>query len=144
MCCVSQPGLITEVEACDGPQDRVCHASRGKTPRNAVMFEGGGRWYVYLCYGVHWILNLVTGEPGYPAALLIRSAGPIVGPGCLTRDLAIDGSLNGARAVWASGLWIEPAPKPQAELGTLCSTPRIGIDYAGPEWVARPYRFLLR
>src|SRR5580692_10854266 len=99
--------LITEVEAYDGPRDRASHASRGRTPRNAVMFASGGRWYVYLCYGVHEMLNLVTGPAGYPAAVLIRGVGGIAGPGRLTKRLGIGRQLNGAVAARGSGLWLE-------------------------------------
>ncbi len=132
---------ITETEAYDGPRDRACHAHRGKTPRNAVMFGPPGHWYVYLCYGVHCLLNIVTGPEGYPAAVLIRGAGPVSGPGRLTRHYGIDRALDRVRAEPAGGLWIEDrgvrVPRSRIE-----RTPRIGIGYAGPEWSAKPYRFV--
>lgn len=67
-------GMITEVEAYDGFHDKASHASRGMTARNAPMFGPAGNWYVYFTYGMHWMLNVVTREKGYPAAILIRGA----------------------------------------------------------------------
>ena len=66
--------MITDVEAYDGPLDKASHAHKGVTKRNAPMFGEAGQWYVYLCYGVHEMLNIVTGPKGYPAAVLIRGA----------------------------------------------------------------------
>jgi DNA-3-methyladenine glycosylase len=133
---------ITEVEAYDGPHDRASHASRGRTRRNEPMFAAGGIWYVYLCYGVHEMLNLVTGPHDYPAAVLIRGVEGAVGPGRVTRALGVDRRFNALPATRATGLWIEddgftPAP------ARLMSTPRVGVDYAGPEWSAKPWRFVL-
>ncbi|MFN7094660.1 MAG: DNA-3-methyladenine glycosylase, partial [Burkholderiales bacterium] len=87
--------MITEVEAYHGFKDKACHARFGKTPRNAVMFAHGGHSYVYLCYGIHWLLNLVTGPENFPAAVLIRGIEDIFGPGRVTRKLNIDKSFNG-------------------------------------------------
>lgn len=130
---------ITETEAYDGPEDRACHASRGLTPRTAVMFEPGGVWYVYLCYGVHWMLNLVTGPKDYPAAILLRGITVAEGPGRLTRHLAIERGLNGKNAAQASGLWLETGePWPDKSIEAL---PRVGIGYAGEPWVSLPWRF---
>lgn len=134
---------ITEVEAYHGWSDRASHASRGRTQRNAVMFEPGGVWYVYLCYGVHEMLNLVTGPRDFPAAVLIRGVDGISGPGRLTRALGIDRRLNGAAAVPASGLYLEDdgvcLPR-----STVHATPRIGVAYAGPVWSQKPWRFVVR
>jgi DNA-3-methyladenine glycosylase len=133
---------INETEAYIGPEDLACHASKGCTPRTKVMFGPPGVWYVYFCYGVHWMLNVVTEAEGFPAAVLFRGAGPWNGPGKLTKALSIDKSLNSLPAAPESGLWIEdrgirvPAAKVQA-------TPRIGIDYSG-EWAARPFRFVVQ
>jgi DNA-3-methyladenine glycosylase len=134
--------LITEVEAYDGPRDRAshAHADRGRTPRNAVMFAPGGRWYVYLCYGVHEMLNLVTGPRDYPAAILIRGVAGANGPGRVTRTLGIDRASNNLPATPASGLWIEDrgvcVPR-----RLIQATPRIGVDYAGPVWAGKKWRF---
>jgi len=136
--------LITEVEAYDGPSDRAshAHAGRGRTARNAVMFEPGGVWYVYLCYGVHEMLNLVTGPRGHPAAILIRGVAGLKGPGMVTRALGIGRGLNGAPAAPASGLWIEDHGV-RVPRRLIRATPRIGIAYAGPVWAAKKWRFVL-
>ena len=134
--------LITEVEAYDGPRDRAshAHADRGRTPRNAVMFVPGGVWYIYLCYGMHEMLNLVTGPRDYPAAILIRGLTGLTGPGCLTRALDIGRSLNGAPAAPVSGLWIEDRGV-RVPRRLVRATPRVGVDYAGPFWAGKKWRF---
>lgn len=134
--------MIVETEAYDGERDRACHARVGRTARTEVMYAAGGVWYVYLCYGVHEMLNLVVGPAGWPAAVLIRGVDGISGPGRLTRALAIDRQLNRQPAGADSGLWIEDrgAPIPAA---AIRRTPRIGVDYAGPVWAAKPWRFIL-
>jgi DNA-3-methyladenine glycosylase len=134
--------LITEVEAYDGPRDRAshAHADRGRTPRNAVMFGPGGYWYVYLCYGMHEMLNLVTGPRDYPAAILIRGVAGVVGPGRVTRALGIDRKLNATVAARASGLWIEDRGV-RVPRRLIHATPRIGVDYAGPAWAGKKWRF---
>ncbi len=135
-------GRITEVEAYHGSADLACHASRGRTPRTAVMFAPGGVWYVYLCYGMHELLNLVTGPADHPAAVLIRGLDSVKGPGRLTRQLGIDRRLNGLPAAPSSGLWLEDdGYRPPA--ATVKATPRIGVDYAGPVWSAKKWRFVL-
>jgi len=138
-------GRIVEVEAYDGPRDRASHASRGRTGRNAPMFEDGGIAYVYLVYGVHNCLNLVTGDEGYPAAILLRAAevqdgmSSARGPGLLTRAFQVDRSLDGS-PLTGEDLWLEDGhPVPDRE---VLRTPRIGVDYAGP-WATRKYRFII-
>lgn len=135
---------IMETEAYDGPEDLACHASKGRTARTEVMFGEAGRWYVYLIYGMHEMLNLVTGPADYPAAVLIRGVEGMPGPGRLTRALGINRTcFNTRTACVEAGLWIEddgwapPRSRVQA-------TPRIGIDYAGPKWEAKPWRFVLK
>lgn len=134
--------MITEVEAYDGFKDKASHASRGRTPRNAPMFAEASAVYVYFTYGMHWMLNLVCREANYPAAVLVRGAGEIVGPARLTKALAIDRSLNAKKLGRASGLWVEDRGiviKPRG----IIRTPRIGIAYA-QEYVHKPWRFVLR
>jgi DNA-3-methyladenine glycosylase len=105
------------------------------------MFGPAGYWYVYFCYGVHWMLNVVTETEGYPAAVLFRGAGPWDGPAKLTKGMSIDKQLNTLPVMPESRLWIEdrgvriPRAKIQA-------TPRIGVDYSG-EWAAKPFRFVV-
>ncbi len=133
--------VITEVEAYDDERDLACHASKGRTPRTEVMYRPGGVWYVYLCYGVHEMLNLVTGPANYPAAVLIRGVAGIAGPGRLTKALAIDRRLNAAPAHPDSGLHVEDhgAVVPKR---LVVATPRIGVAYAGPIWAAKKWRFV--
>ncbi len=135
-------GMITDVEAYDGERDQACHARRGRTARNAVMYGPGGVWYVYLCYGMHEMLNLVTGPRGHPAAVLIRGVEGARGPGRLTKAFAVDRRLNGAGCAPASGLWIEDRGV-RVPRGAITAAPRIGVDYAGPVWAGKPWRFVL-
>ncbi len=159
--------VITEVEAYDGFEDRASHAHRGKTKRNSVMFGPAGYWYVYFTYGMHWMLNIVTGKEGYPAAILIRSCElvnskletlnskqrtRINGPGRVTKFMKIDGKLNGKRASRVAHLWIAaPSDKERASLRKqfgagklkIKSSPRIGVAYAGPVWSKKHYRFYI-
>lgn len=134
--------IISEVEAYDGPEDKACHAHKGLTPRTEIMFGPSGYWYVYLCYGVHWMLNVVTGDKGYPAAILIRGTESINGPGRLTKKLQIDQSFNKLNIHPCSKLWIEYNCMPKDF--KIERTARIGVDYAGPIWAKKPYRFLLK
>ena len=132
--------VVFETEAYLGAHDLACHGSKGMTKRNAVMFGPAGRWYVYLCYGMHWMLNVVTGAEGVPAAVLIRGAGEFVGPGRVTRGLGIDKALDGQTAGRRSGLWLEAGePIPPR---SISRTPRIGVGYAG-EWAEKPLRFVV-
>ncbi|HET9130824.1 MAG TPA: DNA-3-methyladenine glycosylase, partial [Terriglobia bacterium] len=140
-------GKIVETEAYNGPSDLACHASRGKTPRTAVMFGPPGVSYVYMIYGFYFCLNAVTEAEGHPAAVLIRALEPLEnirtmrtlrhnplrdtniasGPGKLCMALSIDKSLN-AVDLASRKLWIEDR---SLEVGAIDSGPRIGIDYAG-------------
>lgn len=147
--------MITETEAYDGFKDKASHAHRGKTARNYPMFGEAGRWYVYFTYGMHWMLNIVTGKKDYPAAVLIR-AGALVkinghkltiireinGPARLTKFLRIDKKLSDKKADKNTGLWIEDRGikiLPQQ----IKTGPRIGIRYAGEKWGSKKYRFYL-
>jgi DNA-3-methyladenine glycosylase len=138
--------MITEVEVYDGFRDRASHASRGRTKRNSVMFGPAGYWYAYFTYGMHWMLNIVAREAGYPAGILVRGGFDekdkklINGPARLTKFLSIDGALNNLPARRQSGLWIQDGAvggaKPRIKSG-----PRVGINYAGTYWAMRRLRF---
>ena len=134
--------VIFETEAYLGAHALACHGSKGMTKRNAVMFGPAGCWYVYLCYGMHWMLNVVTGSKGVPAAVLIRGAGEHEGPGRLTKALRIKKGLNGKTVGKKSHLWIETnnivIPRRHVQ-----RTPRIGVSYAR-EWAKKPLRFVVR
>jgi DNA-3-methyladenine glycosylase len=132
--------MITEVEAYDGERDLACHAAHGRSVRTEVMYGPGGHWYVYLCYGLHEMLNLVVGPPGWPAAVLIRGVAGISGPGRLTRRFAITRGLNGRPAEPATGLHIEDHGV-RVPPRLVRASPRVGVAYAGPEWAERPWRF---
>jgi len=139
-------GMIAETEAYCGQADSACHAHRGMTPRNKVMFGNPGHAYVYFTYGMHYMLNLVTEDEGNPCAVLIRAVLPLDGieamearrgkkgaqlsngPAKLCQALSIDKSLNGWDVTAGSELWVEDYKKIPA--GSIISTPRIGIDYA--------------
>ena len=133
--------MIVETEAYDGERDQACHARAGRTPRTQVLYQPGGIWYVYLCYGIHEMLNLVVGPADWPAAILIRGVEGAIGPGRVTKALTINRQLNTANATSdVSGLWLEDrgvrVPRTIVE-----TTPRIGVDYAGPIWTMKPWRF---
>ena len=129
--------ILTEVEAYRGTEDKACHASKGKTSRTSVMFGQGGHLYVYLIYGMYWMLNIVTGTEGVPQAALIRGTGDISGPGKITKLLSIDRSYYGEDLVSSSRIWLE-----DNGMKLSCSSgPRIGIDYAGDYWKSVPWRF---
>jgi DNA-3-methyladenine glycosylase len=134
--------MITEAEAYDGFTDKASHAHRGQTRRNEPMFGPAGRWYIYFVYGMHWMLNVVTGGRGYPAAVLIRGVEGISGPARSTRALGIDGRLNGRSAAKRTGLWVEDRGV-RMPAGRVGCGPRIGVAYAG-EWAAKPLRFFIR
>jgi DNA-3-methyladenine glycosylase len=145
---------ITEVEAYLGSQDSASHARFGRTARNAPMWEAGGLAYVYLCYGIHWMLNVGAEEDGRGAAILIRACEPVsglplihrrrgidasgpvllAGPGKVAQALGLDGSFNGHALFVAGGLELREGDAP----ADILSGPRVGIDYAAePDREAR-------
>lgn len=153
-------GRVVDVEAYIGESDSACHASRGRTPRNAVMYGPPGHAYVYFTYGMHWMLNVVTERQGVPAAVLIRAIEPLEGldtlrrrrggrgdreltsgPARLCQALGIDRELNGEDMVRGSRLYFEASPG-REEL-PVATTPRIGIDYAREEDRKAPWRFVV-
>ena len=127
---------ITETEAYRGYDDLACHASKGRTRRTEIMFHKGGVIYVYLIYGIYWLLNVVTGAENDPQAALIRGVEGLYGPGRLTRKLQIDKSFYGEDLTVSKRIWIEDdGYKPQYKTGK-----RIGVNYAG-EWKDRLWRW---
>ena len=130
---------VTEVEAYRGTEDKACHASKGRTVRTEIMYHEGGRLYVYLVYGMYWMLNVVTGNENNPQAVLIRGVETMPGPGKLTRSLGIDRSYYGEDLITSDRIWFEESGvRPEIRTGV-----RIGIDYAGEYWGSRPWRFYL-
>lgn len=133
---------ITETEAYRGEDDLGCHASKGRTPRTEVMYHKGGLVYVYLIYGMYWLLNFTTGYEGHPQAVLIRGTAQIQGPGRIGRALKLDKSFYGEDLVTSERLWLEDSLEFKAKQEILTS-PRIGIDYAGELWAGKHWRFRL-
>ena len=154
-------GRIVETEAYAGPQDQASHARAGRTPRTAVMFGPAGIAYVYLVYGMHHCLNVVCGPEGEAAAVLIRALEPVAGlarmrerrgptagsdarmaagPARACQALEIERTFTGDDLLRPGRLWLAAPPVAVADEDVVRG-PRIGVDYAGPEWAARPWRF---
>ncbi len=147
---------IVETEAYIGENDKACHASKGMTARNSVMFGEPGHAYVYLIYGMYNCLNLVTEKNGFPAAVLIRAGEPVEGieimaslrkkankpqdiasgPGKLCGAMDITRALNGADVCKKGALYVEDGPA----VKDIVASPRIGVDYAGED-ALKPWRF---
>jgi DNA-3-methyladenine glycosylase len=132
--------MITEVEAYRGEEDEACHANRGRTPRNEIMYNRGGFIYMYLIYGMYWMLNIVTAKEGIPQAVLIRGIKGFNGPGKLTKHLSLDGSYYGEDICESKRIWIEDHGI-KVDIG---KGKRIGIDYAGSYWRDIEWRYYVR
>lgn len=131
---------ISETEAYCGESDTACHAHKGRTQRTEVLYAQAGTIYVYLCYGIHWLLNIVTGEKEQPEAVLIRACLEAPGPGRLTKALGITGKYNRDSVVDSAELWIE-------DDGFRCEVvtdKRVGIGYASQEDQDKLWRFKLK
>ncbi len=156
-------GLIVETEAYCAPEDRASHAFQNrKTARTETMFESGGVSYIYLCYGIHHLFNVVCGPKDLPHAVLVRALEPLegvptmlkrrkmskpetrltAGPGCLSRALGLTVADSGKKLKPACGIWVEKRNR-ELRSGEVFSTTRIGIDYAG-KWKDKPWRFYLK
>ena len=146
---------IIDVEAYVGPEDKACHASKGRTKRTDVLFGKPGLTYVYLIYGMHNLLNFVTERVDFPAAILIRGIEiherekkrlpeplRIDGPGRVCKQLHIDRTHNRLDATTGQSIWIEDRGE-SIRSKLITTLPRVGIDYAG-EWANKPWRFCLR
>ncbi len=131
---------ITETECYFGEEDTACHAHHGRTPRTEVLYRRGGCVYVYLCYGIHSLLNIVSGAEGHPEAILIRGVEGVVGPGRVTKHMRIDRAENGVLLNVESGLWIEDDGFVPDSIKT---DKRVGIGYAEAGDRDRLWRFLL-
>lgn len=155
-------GIITETEAYCGRNDKACHASDGKrTARTEIMYAAGGRAYIYLCYGIHHLFNVVTNRQGQADAILIRAVKPVdgiklmqerrnsnslsekltAGPGRLTQALGITTDYTGMDLT-GDTVWVEDRGH---SLGPddIKSSPRIGVDYAGED-AKLPWRFYMK
>jgi DNA-3-methyladenine glycosylase len=136
---IVQKFVITETEAYRGITDKACHASKGRTPRNDVMFREGGRLYIYFIYGMYWMLNIVTGDENEPQAALIRGIEGYNGPGKLTKILGINKSFYGIDLTSSNRIWVEDTGiSPSIKTGS-----RIGIDYAAEPWKSKPWRYFM-
>ncbi len=127
---------ITETEAYCGEADTACHAHKGKTPRNRLMYERGGTAYVYLCYGIHHLFNIIASVEGDPQGVLIRGVEGVTGPGRVTKLMKINMSLNGADMTASEEIWLEDAPPVE-----YTTAPRVGINYADEKDRNAPWRF---
>ena len=155
-------GLITEAEAYIGESDLGCHAHVGRTPRTQVMYGPPGHAYVYFTYGMHWCLNFVTEQEGFPAAVLIRAIQPLEGletiaarrapqppalwtngPAKLTQALNLDRRHNGLDLCDpASELFVETGEPIPDECVT--NSPRVGLNSVPEPWKSMPWRFLVQ
>ena len=152
-------GFIVETEAYIGPQDKAAHFYQGKkTERNKVAFKQGGFIYIYLCYGIHWMLNITTDQEK-PECVLVRALEPVDeearklserkegsqlccnGPGKLTDWMNLNKDFYGEDLVESERLWLEEGK--EIEKDRIVSGPRIGIDYA-EEWVDKEWRFYVK
>jgi DNA-3-methyladenine glycosylase len=155
-------GMITESEAYRGEEDLGCHAKAGLTPRTRVMYGPPGHAYVYFTYGMHWMLNIVTEDEGFPAAVLIRGVFPTEGldiiagrrrgqpvhrwtdgPGKICQAFNIDRNFNGADICSPeTSLYIEFGIEiPQ---DSVTKTPRVGLNNVPEPWKSIPWRFKVR
>ncbi len=152
-------GIITETEAYRGEADLACHARAGRTPRTALMYGPPGHIYIYFNYGIHWLLNFVTEDEGFPAAVLIRGIQPTDGidiiaqrregrprtqwtngPAKICRALRLDGNFNGLDACRIGApIFVEPGlqiPDSAVTIG-----PRVGLNKVPEPWKSMPWRF---
>ena len=155
-------GIIVETEAYKGVEDKASHAYGGRfTDRTKVMYQNGGLSYVYLCYGIHHLFNVVTGPEKTPHAVLVRGLEPVTGldlmmerrgmlvlkpnitagPGALAKAMGIDRLLN-AKDLTGEEIWIEDA-LPGWNMNETVSGPRIGVDYAG-DHALLPWRYYVK
>lgn len=156
-------GIIVETEAYNGVTDRASHAWGGRlTKRTKTMYEKGGISYIYLCYGIHHLFNVITGPVGEPHAVLIRAVEPVdgidvmlrrrkmespgyrltAGPGSMSAALGITTALNGTSLLSREGIWIEDVGKTVLDR-EIEAGPRVGVGYAGQDALL-PWRFSIK
>jgi len=140
-------GKIMETEAYIGPQDKASHAYKGKiTNRNKVEYFSGGYVYIYLVYGMYWQLNIVTSKKNKPECVLIRALDlgkSADGPGKLCNYLKLDKSFYGEDLTKSNRIWLEDRGE-KVFSNRISAMPRVGIDYAGPYWSKRKWRFVIK
>lgn len=129
--------VITETEVYRGVEDSACHAHRGRTKRTEMLYRPGGAVYVYLCYGIHWLLNVITGPEDFPQGVLIRACEGFEGPGKLTKHLGITGAQNGIDICSSPLLRIED----EGRMINITTDKRVGIAYAEEADRERLWRF---
>ena len=154
-------GMIVETEAYSGYRDKACHAWKGRTNRNRIMYENGGVAYVYLCYGIHYLFNVVTNTSDFADVVLVRALEPLEGvntmlvrreknqpdrtltsgPGSLSKALGIKLAHYGTSLFEGNKLWIEDRGL-SASPRDIKATPRIGVGYAGDDALL-PWRFYI-
>ena len=154
-------GIITETEAYRGRDDKACHAHGKRTKRTEIMYHEGGKAYVYLCYGIHHLFNIVTNTDGIADAILVRAVEPIeglelmlerrgkeeiapvltAGPGRTSQSLGITTDYYGLDLTAKDTIWIEDRGD-TIKNKKIKSSPRIGVDYAGED-AKRPWRFFI-
>jgi len=149
-------GKIVETEAYIGPKDKAAHTYGGRiTERNKTVYLEGGHAYIYLCYGINWMLNLTSRKEGVPECILIRALEPVLesyknprqfksltnGPGKLCRWLKLDKSFDKEDLVKSKKFWLEDR-KEGVKKTQIVTAKRIGIDYAGA-WAKKPWRFYI-
>lgn len=130
---------ISETEAYRGEEDTACHAHKGRTPRTEVLYGKSGMVYIYLCYGMHWLMNVITGEEGQPQGVLFRAGVDYNGPAKLTKKLGVTKEQNKTSFTDSDVLWIE-------DDGFKCkirTDKRVGINYATEEYINKQWRFIL-
>jgi DNA-3-methyladenine glycosylase len=144
---VDRVGRIVEVEAYLGAHDLAAHSARGRTPRTEVMFGPPGHAYVYLIYGMHYCMNVVTEREGHASAVLLRALEPVCnvelktqGPGLLCKAMGIDKRLNGHDLESEDFFIVSDGNKNNLE---IVVRPRIGVDYAG-RWARKLLRFYIK
>lgn len=160
-------GRIVETEAYGGVTDRASHAyGDRRTSRTETMYRAGGICYIYLCYGIHHLFNIVTGPEGRPDAVLIRALEPVTGiehmlqrrgldrvqrrvaggPGLVTQSLGLTTDQDGLSLIHSKKIWVEMDVVQildQRGNDDIIASPRVGVDYAGED-AAQPWRFRLK